>query len=153
MKITKQKITKLLLTELQGLDPVKVFIENTAPGQGQITITCYGKAWTFFWGAMGDMTLEEFFCSANVHYIANKLSEEDPEIVDVDKMREQAARRGIECHRDDPENDYEFLSEMYGPDMMDWHDSMPKTENHKYRYICRIIEAVKQALNEMAVAA
>lgn len=153
MNIEKREVTQLVLTNLKALDPVKVFVENIAPGQGQITITCYGQSWTAYWGGMGVESLEEFFTSSNVSYLVNKLSDENPTIVDLDALRDEADAKGIEHYRDDLNNDYEFLTQMYRPDMSEWHDSMPKTQNHKYEYICRIVFAVQSALSEMAVAA
>ena len=57
-----------------------------------------------------------------------------------------AENKNIECYRDDPWNDYDFLNSMYGGDMIDWHDSLPKMPNHEYKYLCRIIKAVQTAL-------
>lgn len=153
MKSTESTIKKLLITDIPSLDPVKVFIENIAEGQGQITITCYGQAWTAYWGGMGPQALEEFFCSCNVSYIANKLTDEDPEVVDTEALNEMAEKNGIASYRDDPQNDYELLEKLFGSDMYDWYDSIPKRQNHKYAYVCRIIEAVQSALNEMRDAA
>ena len=55
MKIEKIDVLSFVLTDLERLDPVRVMIENYEPGKGRITITCYGKAWTAAWFAMGVM--------------------------------------------------------------------------------------------------
>ena len=148
MKIESINITKVRLTDLDRLDPVSVYAEDFDKGQGQITIICYGKAWTSYWGGMGDQTIKKFFCSCDEHYIAKNLSDIDSEIYNIDQIRKDAEENGLECYRDDPWNDYEFLTEMYGPDPMDWRDSLPKEPNYEYQYLCRIIKAVQDAFKQ-----
>jgi len=145
MKIEKSSITKILITDIDRLDPVSVYAEDLGPHQGKITITCYGKAWTAYWSGMGDLTISEFFVSCDEHYIANKLSDINSESFDIDAIRKDAEEKGVECWRDDPWNDYEFMKDMYGPDMVDWSDKLPKKTNHEYEYLCRIIKAVQYA--------
>jgi hypothetical protein len=146
MKINITQVTKLSLTELDRLDPVTVIVEDFSEGKGQITISCYGKAWTSYWGGIGKRSVSEFFCSCDEHYIAKNLSDIDSEIYDIDAIRSQAGDRGIEVYRDDPWNDYEFLSQMYGSDPYDWHHDIPKRTNPDYQYLCRIIKAVQEGL-------
>jgi hypothetical protein len=56
------------------LDPVTAFLEDFEPGRGQLTLVCWGRSWTHFWGAMGDgATLREFLISASTGYIVHKL--------------------------------------------------------------------------------
>ncbi len=45
MRIEQSTVTKLTLTEIDGLDPVTVILENHAPGKGKIIIECYGEVW------------------------------------------------------------------------------------------------------------
>jgi len=73
MKIETKTITKITLMDLDGLDPVTVILDDVGAGRGSIIITCYGKAWTAYWGGMGKDTIAEFVCSCDEHYIANKL--------------------------------------------------------------------------------
>ena len=146
MKIANTSCKQRILTDIDRLDPITVFLEDYSHGAGQITIVCYGKAWTSYWGAMGDNTIDEFFCCCDEHYIAKNLSTIDSEEYDIDAIREQAGQAGVECWRDDPWNDYEFMGAMYGPDTYDWHDSLPKMPNPDYRYLCRIIKAVQEGL-------
>ncbi len=151
MKIETSQVTKLRLSELDRLDPVSVIVEDLRKGQGKITIECFGKAWSTYWGGMGDQTITEFFCDSNEHYIANKLSSIDSEVYDIDKIREDAEKNGIECWRDDPWNDHDFLANMYGSDMSEWHYSLPKMANYEYQYLCRIIKAVQAAFAELSL--
>ena len=146
MKLDLSTVRKIKLTDLDRLDPVSIFLEDFGIGAGQITIYCYGEAWTSYWGGMGNDTIAEFFCGCDEHYIAKNLSQVDSEIYDIDTLRYQAEADGVECYRDDPWNDYEFMDKMYGGDMYEWSDSLPKMPNPKYRYLCRIILAVQEGL-------
>ena len=55
MKTESMQVIKIILTDLDRLDPVTVIAEDIEQGIGEITITCYGKAWTAYWGGMGAM--------------------------------------------------------------------------------------------------
>lgn len=146
MNIEQSKITKLLIRDLKALDPVTVTIEDLHEWAGIITITCYGKAWTAYWGSMG-CNLAEFFCSCDNQYIAKNLSDLDNEVYDADKMNTDAEAAGISIWgRDDPWNDYDLMSQLYGNDMSEWSYQIPKKSNSEYTYLIRIIEAVKDAL-------
>ena len=115
MELVSNKIEQIRITRVKSLDPVFVTCEDLGEGKGRITITCYGTAWTAYWGAMGeDRSIKQFFCDANEEYLSGKLSDIEPSVYDLDEIQAQAERAGISCNRDDPWNDYEFLSEMYG---------------------------------------
>lgn len=56
------------------LDPILVVIRDFAPGRGQLTVECYGSAWSCWWGAMGDgKTVLEFLRGCDAEYVANCL--------------------------------------------------------------------------------
>ena len=87
MKIEQTQITKLLLNDLMGephkLDPVTVIIEDQGvraergdhkTRQGEITIKCYGNAWTTYWGSMGDRTVAQFFSDCSADYLIGCLA-------------------------------------------------------------------------------
>jgi hypothetical protein len=57
-----------------GLDPITVFWQSFKPGQGIVTITCSGSAWTAGFWAMPEDTIQKFFNSAGVGYLTNKLT-------------------------------------------------------------------------------
>jgi hypothetical protein len=59
--------------DAQGLDPIHAFWMNVGPGQGYVTLICYGNAWTAYFGAMGANTIQEFFRRADVGYLTSKL--------------------------------------------------------------------------------
>jgi hypothetical protein len=146
MNVEKTNITKYHLTDVERLDPIAVYAEDFGPRRGQITITCYGESWTASWGGMGERNVVEFFLSCDQYYLAKNLSSIDSQIYDIDAIREEAKEKDIDCWRDDPWNDYEFLTEMYGPDPYNWYDDMPKIPNPDYEYLLRIILAVQEGL-------
>jgi len=150
MNIAESSVKRLTIRDIDRLDTITVFLEDYGPRQGSITIKCYGKAWTAYWGGMGELDIAGFFCSCDEHYIAKNLSDIQSTIYDIDAIQDAAEKKGVECHRDDPWNDYEFLNAMYGGDIMEWHDSLPKMPNPDYRYLCRIILAVQRALRTEA---
>lgn len=56
------------------LDPVVVFLQDTAPNQGQITVTCFNEAWTAYFDSMGYPSIVEFLASVSDGYLARKLA-------------------------------------------------------------------------------
>ncbi|WP_330162851.1 hypothetical protein, partial [Enterobacter hormaechei] len=63
-----------VLTDLERLDPVRVMIENYEPGKGRVTITCYGKAWTAAWFAMGGDDVQTFIKRVSDDYLIGCLA-------------------------------------------------------------------------------
>lgn len=56
-----------------GLDAISVFWQDFGPSQGAVTITCFGSAWTTYFGAMHGLTIKEFFLDVGVQYLVNKM--------------------------------------------------------------------------------
>lgn len=150
MKVETRQVTKHTITEVKGLDPITVICEDIAPREGKIIIECYGKSWSGYWGGMGELMIGEFICSCDEHYIANKISDIDAEVYDLDAILKMASDRGMSTDRDDPWNDHELMIELYGVDIMDWNHKLPTMANPEYTYLCRIIKAVKKALKSEA---
>jgi len=168
MKIKSSTVTKLLLTDLEALDPVTVIVENYEPGKGKIIIECYGESWANYWGAMSGMTIQKFFCSAHVGYLAEKLAPEVPPTVpDEGDALIEAAMAHVKTMYDDFDlgkneaedllgriNNYlsygvqenvDLLYEIFGDE---WWYCVPEKPNYQYEYLCRIIEAVREAFRE-----
>jgi hypothetical protein len=99
MKVARSQATKIVVTDVPRLDPVTVFAEDLGPRQGKITIECYGKSWSAYWGGMGDRTIIEFFRSCSVDYIANKMTDERADITDADAIADGARRQIIRLRR------------------------------------------------------
>ncbi|ANQ83663.1 hypothetical protein dqs_0587 [Azoarcus olearius] len=73
MLIQQTVVRRLEITEAPGLDPIRVYLENYAPGKGRITISCYDRAWVGYWGAMSGKTVEQFFASCDAEYLRGNL--------------------------------------------------------------------------------
>ncbi len=56
-----------------GLDAIQVFWVNVGFSQGHVVITCWGSAWTAYFGGMSGQTIQEFFASADTPYLVTKL--------------------------------------------------------------------------------
>lgn len=145
MHITESKVTKLVLTNLERLDPVTVILEDLGKTQGKVTIDCYGKAWTCYWGSMGDGGIAVFMNDANVQYIAGKLFGGDERVVDYQAISDAI---GSEVERDTMMWYLDELKETYGPD---WMMDLPNKTSDDYAYLCRIVEAVKEAISQHCI--
>lgn len=78
MKTAPLKIEAFEITELDSpphrLDPIRVFIQDLAPGRGRIVIECFGESWSAFWPAMGkDATVAAFFIISPTDYLVDNL--------------------------------------------------------------------------------
>ena len=172
MKIESSKVTRLRLSELPSLDPVEVIADNIAEHKGKITITCFGKSWTAYWGSTGCDSVEEFFCSASNDYLIGCLSPMlDSRIADKDadgefiKREILRARKNSELTKSEASSlwsDVDFyradrdsiingspreLAFFMGEEP--WYLDWPTAENHDYTYLSRICEAVKEAFKQM----
>ena len=143
MKIKTSQVTKLMLTELDALDPVTVIIEDFEKHRGKIIIECYGEAWAAFFGSMGCDSIVEFVLSCDADYLAEKLSDISPEIVDYDSISERISNHNI--------NEGTLL--MYSDEMdiaygEGWQTCLPIMKNPRYEYLLRIVKTVKSGLRE-----
>ena len=77
--IQDKTVTAWVIVGAKALDPITYIAENHRPGAGTMTITCYGRAWTGYWGAMGDEnTVESFFSKADTGYLVGKMLPDSP---------------------------------------------------------------------------
>jgi hypothetical protein len=169
MVITETNVTKMVITGVPNLDPVAVYLEDQGPERGKVTITCFGKSWTHFWGAMGKGTpVRAFLLHCDKHYLAGKFSPgTNPSEEDLDKLEAHARehickrRRDNELKADTARKLYdateglvslkdcdttEFNFTMYQIFGDEWWYSIPARPNPEYEYLCRIINTVKAAL-------
>lgn len=100
MKIERSKVEKMTITGAKSLDPITVYAEDIGPHQGKVTIECYGKSWSAYWGGCGDKGVAAFFRSCSEDYIANCFDRgiEDG-IVDGDIIKGGALRQIIALRR------------------------------------------------------
>lgn len=169
MQVSVSHTTKIVLTELEKLDPVTIYLDNPAPSRGKITIECFGKSWSSFWPAMGGRRVEEFFVSCNDDYLAGNLSScrSHIPVTDMEELGEflrgriVEQRRAGELDKDDArkywdEADNITLTSDYcsNNDLMhdvlgdDWWLSLPEKENPDYNYLVLVIQTVREGLRE-----
>lgn len=60
----------LMISEAPALDEITVYLQDFI-GKGRITIECFGKCWTTYFGAYGNGTLAEFVAKADSGYLLN----------------------------------------------------------------------------------
>lgn len=75
--ITTNTPTKTFrISDVKGLDPITVYFDDHEPGRGTLTVRCFDRAWTCYWGSMGDGSdLARFIGrSVDAGYIANCLA-------------------------------------------------------------------------------
>lgn len=176
MKLETSTITMLRITEVPGLDPIRVMLDDIGPSQGRINIECYGKAWASYWGAMGGRTIAQFVASCGNHYLIKNLSpgldggkfcghtlEKDARKkvlalrikrdVSRDEARDLYERAG-DLHSCETLNecwhaDIELLQALYGQDEW-WYpvEAAASIDNPEYIGLSKICDAVKEGLKE-----
>ncbi|QJT78208.1 hypothetical protein [Citrobacter freundii] len=161
MKVEKLDVLSFVLTHLERLDPVRVMIENYEPGKGRVTITCYGKAWTAAWFAMGGDDVQTFIKRVSNDYLIGCLDPQLLSTVDDDNdanllfvKAEQARNMWDEAENADDVKEScccfgvgnELLS-LFGDDP--WYAGWPTVPNPKYQYLERIVNAVRDGLKEL----
>jgi hypothetical protein len=175
LKVERSTVAKLVITGAPSLDPITVFLEDLAPKRGKITVSCWGKSWTAYWGGMWDgHTIVQFFCELNTSYIigyfdqtirarqfsGDALANEAQRLVMKERRRfgytADEAREmfdAAEDLRESPSADHlhgahsELMTKLFGDEW--WHMTSDATEpNPDYAYLERIILAVQQALHQ-----
>ena len=182
MKVETGTVTILRISEVPRLDPIRVTLDNGELGKGRITIECYSKAWSAYWGAMSDRTVEQFFVDCGNDYLIGNLSPGLYPISPIGETLEKDAKRvirhrrkGIGEWRDMPLTDEAAMELMDRASALghcngessawenssllidiygqDWY-RIAKCEgpNHEYKYLERICDAVREALKTQAAA-
>lgn len=173
MNIETSTVTKLLITGVQGLDPISVYLEDLAPCKGKITLSCYDKTWHAYWGGMWDgLTIGQFFCKLHGAYIIGYLDRQlSSRRFSAEALADKARKVIVQMRRDrdldaedarsllDEAEDVrhtssldecggahrEFLHRIFGDDW--WNLPADAMEpNPDWAYLCRIIKTVQQAL-------
>lgn len=147
MKTTKTQTETYVLTGAECLDAITVYVTNYSPGKGKITFDCYGQAWSCYWGGMGGENLQDFFIDSHNDYILNKLLK-DTRQTDFEEINRIAMTKEISL---DVISDAEIamqsseMSEIFGDD---WRMDLPTCSTEEYKYVRRIIDAIKEAFKE-----
>lgn len=66
-------VRTLCITGAPRLGPITVYLQDEEEGQGNVTIECYGKAWTTWFSAMGAMNLQQFLMGVDACYLHKRL--------------------------------------------------------------------------------
>lgn len=176
--VEKMDVLAYTVTGAERLDPVRLMIENYEPGKGRITITCYGKAWTGAWFAMGGDSVQEFIKRVSNEYLIGyfdpglQITVDDDndanlafvkrEIIKLRRMQEIDGNeaRGMWDEAESADDvkasccDYlvgNKLLSLFGDDP--WYANWPSVPNHQYQYLERILNAMRAGLNELERAA
>lgn len=64
---------KITVPAQQGLDPVYAYFDNIGEGSGRVVLICWDMAYTAYWGAIGNKTVQQFFAGCGVDYIAARM--------------------------------------------------------------------------------
>ena len=172
MKIQQSTVTKLLLTELDRLDPVTVFLEDYGDNKGKLIIECYGKSWSAYWGSMGG-NLAKFIKRVSSDYIANSMDgnlqcdQEDYDAFEkkarqcvlTDRRKREISNKKARAIWEEidlsfPEDGASaryyrgnLLVDLFGDE---WWYTVPTKPNPEYVYLTRIIDAVKEGVAQYA---
>jgi hypothetical protein len=76
MQVSHSLTKTIHIAGAKALDPITVFID-AGTGSGQMTIICYGMAWTAYWGAIGNETVAHFVIGCDSSYLVNRLTPND----------------------------------------------------------------------------
>ncbi|MBV0620760.1 hypothetical protein KTO46_19645 [Klebsiella pneumoniae] len=178
MKVEKSDVVAFTISDVERLDPVRVMIENYEPGKGRITVTCFGKACTGAWFAMGGDSVQEFIKRVSNDYLIGYFDPQLQSTVDDDNDANLEFVKGeiIKLRRQqeiDADEAREMWEEAEGaedvkvnccdrrigeklPGLLGdepWYAKWPEVPNHNYQYLERIIDAVRGGLAELERAA
>ena len=171
MRIETTNVKKIIISDLENLDPISLYVEDHGKGRGEITITCFSDSWSYYWGAIGERDVIDFVLHCDNHYLSSKLNPHiestvlDEEALEnfvkshiIEQRREclmdkKTARelwhkcKDLEEYRDTDRREYsEILHKIFGSE---WYDYYPTKPNPKYQYFCRILDSIKEALREL----
>lgn len=175
LKVERSTVTKLVITGAKNLDRITVFLEDLAANRGKITVSCWGKSWTAYWGGMWDgLNIGQFFCELSTSYIIGYFDQDlRPRQFSGDALANEAQRLVLKerrrfCYtsdvaremfdaaedlRESPSVDHlhgahsELMTKLFGDEW--WHMTSDATEpNPDYAYLERIILAVQHALRQ-----
>lgn len=176
LKVSTTMAQKLVITDVPRLDTVTVFLEDLGPREGKVTIGCYDKSWSAWWGGIGDRPVREFFLSCDEHYLAGNFGrgrQLNHTIYDLEGLAAHARKKviterragdldkeqarelfddtgqleGIERVETLHDLKYRTMQEIFGDE---WWYSLPMIPNPEYEYLCRIITTAQEALRQAA---
>ncbi|CAM2804365.1 hypothetical protein [Vibrio diazotrophicus] len=168
MKIETLETVTLTMSNVDGMDPITVHLENYAPGKGGITIECYGEVWSSKWPAMSGRRIEQFFVDCDEHYLAGKLSSISSEVndferfTDIVKEKLLMIRRYNEIDKREARELFDEIPERFESHShcvhfsnllcrvigYEWWYAVPSKPNHNYEYLTKLITTVQSGLKQ-----
>ena len=88
----------------ERVDPIWVYVHDCAPGQGMVTVCCYGTAWTAYWGSMGNKTVREFLARCDPDYLCKNLASNDRKSTKGEYVYRIKVATSVLNHLKDPAN-------------------------------------------------
>ena len=85
------------IRNVPALDPVAVYVRDMGMQRGHITVTCFGAAWTAYFGAMGCDSVEEFISKVSGEYLCNKTAPPSNQTKAQEKYRRRVKDAVIEA--------------------------------------------------------
>lgn len=174
MKVETTQIRKIEITEVDGMDPISVYLEDLAPGKGKATITTPSRSWSYEWWAIGnDNDIRKFLIGCDEVYLGTKMYDGERWVTDFDAIPQFIRERAIETRRDgyvtreEARTVYDFASEVerIGPDEHAWFLAytpkevlevwpdiafeLPTRKSDRLEYFHKIILTVQEALRAL----
>lgn len=109
MKVTSDNSKHIRIIEIQGLDPIDIFIAHERDNGGQMTIACEGNAFTCHWGAIAGSSIIDFVLSCDIDYLSNKFfsvyfKEQHRTRIYIEKVI-KAVKEGLKMYKEDKQKD------------------------------------------------
>lgn len=169
---TVRQIKVAGIMESHRLDPIDITLENFEPGKGRITIRCWDRVFSAYWGSMGGKSIEDFFCSCDEGYLASSLAggishDRYSESVTAKEAKKEVLRRrrdfgggfrsdALSIDKDRARDLWDSISDEVEEDQRkiliqvyddeEWWHHQHKEPNPAYIGLCRIITTVQEAL-------
>lgn len=80
MRVDHVAVQAFLISDAPKLDPILVFIQDFG-GSGRIVVECYGRAWSAYFGAIGDRSMHHFLAGCHPSYLSGKLASHDDALI------------------------------------------------------------------------
>jgi len=173
MIVEKSFIQKILISEVQGLDPITVYLEQLGERQGKITVEYASKSWSTFFSGCGDSGIATFVSKLSSEYLIDRFAPQITKYVpNFEQFDAEMRMKIVEMRRQDElskdfaralfdvetwrgkvtQNPYEplinpfpeFAEEFERADFQAF--DVPECISSEYRRFERIVKAVIEAL-------
>ena len=157
MNVTPFYTQSFKITDVDGLDPIDVYIETPNDTSARIIIRCWGTAWTAFYPRL-PTTLEEFFQSRNTEDLLSDFNtDSDIHNLDFESLAEKVIEEGVEEETEELLSDvsnsitfdsldkkvWEVFNNYYGDE---WPSNVKHVLTPNAKWLTKIINVVKSAM-------